>query len=86
MYIVKSKCIYVYIVYMSVDIFVYVCMCGFVINYDLNYFKCIILLYIDNPVKEINDTWTACWDKEAGAIYYYNQITGEATWIPPDNI
>lgn len=38
----------------------------------------------DNPVKELNETWTACWDDEAGAIYYYNKITGEATWIPPD--
>lgn len=40
----------------------------------------------DNPVKVLNATWTACWDKEAGAIYYYNQKTGEATWIPPDNL
>jgi hypothetical protein len=39
----------------------------------------------DNPVKELNDTWTACWDKEAGATYYYNKISGEATWIPPDS-
>ena len=40
----------------------------------------------DNPVVEINDTWSSCWDDQAGAIYYYNQITGEATWIPPDDI
>ena len=40
----------------------------------------------DNPNKEINDTWSACWDDEAGAIYYYNKITGEATWIPLDDI
>lgn len=38
----------------------------------------------DNPYKAINDTWTACWDSEAGATYYYNQVTGEATWIPPE--
>lgn len=38
----------------------------------------------DNPVKELNETWTGCWDKEAGAIYYYNKTTGEATWVPPD--
>jgi hypothetical protein len=38
----------------------------------------------DNPVKPLNDTWTACWDNEAGATYYYNQITGEATWLPPE--
>lgn len=37
-----------------------------------------------NPVKALNATWSACWDKEAGATYYYNQDTGEATWIPPD--
>lgn len=38
----------------------------------------------DNLTKQLNDTWTACWDKEAGATYYYNVITGEATWLPPD--
>lgn len=38
----------------------------------------------DNPYVAINDTWTKCWDKEAGAVYYYNQLTGEATWIAPD--
>lgn len=37
----------------------------------------------DNPVVQLNDTWSACWDDEAGAVYYYNQVTGEATWIPP---
>jgi hypothetical protein len=38
----------------------------------------------DNPVKSLNDTWSACWDKEAGAIYYYNNETGEATWLKPE--
>lgn len=38
----------------------------------------------DNPYVTINDTWTKCWDKEAGAVYYYNQLTGEATWIAPE--
>ena len=38
----------------------------------------------DNPVKLLNDTWSACWDKEAGAIYYYNNISGEATWLKPE--
>eukprot|EP01033_Poteriospumella_lacustris_P010551 gene10551-7505_t len=38
----------------------------------------------DNPYVAINDTWTKCWDKEAGAVYYYNQLTGEATWIAPE--
>jgi hypothetical protein len=36
-----------------------------------------------NPVLQLNDLWSACWDDEAGAIYYYNQETGEATWLPP---
>mmetsp|Transcript_9003 Transcript_9003/g.13537 ORF Transcript_9003/g.13537 Transcript_9003/m.13537 type:complete len:238 (+) Transcript_9003:124-837(+) len=40
----------------------------------------------NNPAKEINETWSAYWDDEAGAVYYYNKITGEATWIPPDGI
>lgn len=38
----------------------------------------------DNLTKQLNETWTACWDKEAGATYYYNAVTGEATWLPPD--
>jgi hypothetical protein len=38
----------------------------------------------DNPEKELSETWTACWDKEAGATYYYNKISGEATWLPPE--
>jgi hypothetical protein len=38
----------------------------------------------DNPVKQLNETWSACWDKEAGAIYYYNNNTGEATWLKPE--
>ncbi|KAJ1415351.1 hypothetical protein B484DRAFT_454590 [Ochromonadaceae sp. CCMP2298] len=38
----------------------------------------------DNPVKELSETWTACWDKEAGASYYYNKVSGEATWLPPE--
>ncbi len=38
----------------------------------------------DNPYQPINDTWTKCWDKEAGAVYYYNIVSGEATWIMPD--
>lgn len=38
----------------------------------------------DNPYVAINDTWTKCWDKEAGAVYYYNQLTGEASWIAPE--
>lgn len=37
----------------------------------------------DNPIKQLDATWAACWDDEAGAVYYYNQNTGEATWLPP---
>jgi len=37
----------------------------------------------ENPTRELSDTWTACWDNEAGAVYYYNKISGEATWIAP---
>lgn len=29
--------------------------------------------------------WSEYWDEEVDASYYYNQQTGEATWIkPPD--
>lgn len=38
----------------------------------------------DRPTKALNETWSACWDDEAGAVYYYNHISGEATWILPD--
>lgn len=37
----------------------------------------------NKPIKQLDDTWAACWDDEAGAVYYYNQHTGEATWLPP---
>jgi hypothetical protein len=37
----------------------------------------------ENPVLQLNELWSACWDDEAGAVYYYNQETGEATWLPP---
>jgi hypothetical protein len=33
----------------------------------------------DNPEKALDDTWTAYWDDEAGAVYYYNSETGEAS-------
>jgi hypothetical protein len=35
------------------------------------------------PSKDLDDIWSACWDDEAGAVYYYNKNTGEATWLPP---
>jgi hypothetical protein len=40
----------------------------------------------ENPMKALSDTWSACWDDEAGAVYYYNQISGEATWVLPDDL
>jgi hypothetical protein len=38
----------------------------------------------NNPYQQLDDIWTKCWDNEAGAVYYYNNQTGEATWIAPD--
>lgn len=38
----------------------------------------------DNPYRDIDETWTACWDNEASAVYYYNKQSGEATWLPPE--
>lgn len=40
----------------------------------------------DNPVKAINDTWSECWDEEVQGIYYYNKLSGEATWLPPEEL
>lgn len=37
----------------------------------------------DNPSKDIDGTWMSCWDREVGAVYYYNKISKEATWINP---
>jgi len=28
--------------------------------------------------------WAQCWDDEAGAVYYFNNATGEASWLPPE--
>lgn len=40
----------------------------------------------ENPVVayDADGIWSSCWDEEAEAVYYYNNVTGEATWIPPD--
>ena len=35
------------------------------------------------PIKDLDETWAACWDDEAGAVYYYNKESGEATWLAP---
>eukprot|EP00607_Mallomonas_marina_P006376 CAMPEP_0182425976 /NCGR_PEP_ID=MMETSP1167-20130531/12455_1 /TAXON_ID=2988 /ORGANISM="Mallomonas Sp, Strain CCMP3275" /LENGTH=339 /DNA_ID=CAMNT_0024607087 /DNA_START=154 /DNA_END=1173 /DNA_ORIENTATION=- len=40
----------------------------------------------DNTTKALNDVWSACWDAEVNATYYYNHQTGEATWIKPENL
>jgi WW domain len=39
-----------------------------------------------NPVKQLTSVWSACWDSEAGAVYYYNNESGEATWIKPSEL
>ena len=36
-----------------------------------------------NPAKRLDDKWSACWDDQSLAVYYYNNVTGEATWISP---
>lgn len=41
----------------------------------------------ENPVKDLGDgTWSACWDESASAVYYYNNMTGEASWIKPEEV
>ena len=37
----------------------------------------------ENPTRDIDETWMGCWDEEVSAIYYYNKLTGEATWVNP---
>lgn len=37
----------------------------------------------ENVVQQLTDLWCACFDDEAKAIYYYNNETGEATWVKP---
>ena len=37
----------------------------------------------NNKYKKLNDEWSAYYDDEAGAVYYFNEISGEATWIKP---
>ena len=37
----------------------------------------------NNPLKVLDDYWSACWDEQASAVYYYNNISGEATWLHP---
>lgn len=37
----------------------------------------------DMPEKDLSEGWKACWDSEAGSVYYYNAMSGEATWLPP---
>jgi len=37
----------------------------------------------ENPVVPYNSNVSQCWDDEAGAVYYYNHSSGEASWLPP---
>ena len=32
---------------------------------------------------QLDEEWVSCFDESAGASYYYNQKTGEASWIHP---
>jgi hypothetical protein len=48
-----------------------------------SFWKAEIPLGPDNKYKKLNDEWSAYYDDEAGAVYYYNEISGEATWIKP---
>ena len=34
--------------------------------------------------KDICDDWEEYWDDQAQAKYWYNHLTGEATWIKPN--
>ena len=38
----------------------------------------------DTPALQLNHQWSGYWDDEAGAVYYYNEDSGEATWVPPE--
>lgn len=38
------------------------------------------------PVKLYSAGVSQCWDDEAGAVYYYNHKSGEASWLPPDSL
>jgi hypothetical protein len=38
----------------------------------------------ENPVVPYNSNVSQCWDDEAGAVYYYNHSSGEASWLPPE--
>lgn len=42
---------------------------------------------INQPAYAINEEekqWVEYWDEEVGASYYYNTITGEASWVAPN--
>ena len=41
-------------------------------------------LGVHNTSKVLNAEWTAYYDESAQAVYYYNSVTLEATWIKPD--
>lgn len=40
----------------------------------------------ENNVQQLTEMWCACFDNEAKAIYYYNNQTGEATWVQPPEL
>lgn len=38
----------------------------------------------ENPVVTLTNEWCVCFDESADALYYYSNVTGEATWIQPN--
>ena len=42
-----------------------------------------VVPYTTDP-KTGTIVWAQCWDDEAGAVYYFNNATGEASWLPPE--
>jgi hypothetical protein len=40
----------------------------------------------DLLMKNLDNEWKACWDAEAGSVYYYCTSTGEASWLPPKHL
>lgn len=43
---------------------------------------------LDNEVEDVKveHGWIQMWDEEVESNYYYNQLTGEASWIRPEEV
>lgn len=46
----------------------------------------LVIVSEEIPQVVLNESWSKCWDHEAESAYYYNYLTGEATWTLPDNL